>query len=375
MILLVLQQIYMKKIDSIRIKLPYITQQIFVGSDILDFSCQKIIAMHYDKLIIVVDSNLYKFIKRNLKRCFKNKITDIIVVRPTIKYKEFNTCSEIIQKMALVKMNRNGCLVAIGGGYVGDLAGFISANYMRGIDFVQIPTTVMSMADAIIGKVAINFNGIKNLLGSFYSPRYTFCDVSLLRTLNEKEIILGLVEVWKHALVVNNNSITQKIVNCLDKRFYPSIFFELTRFSLKTKKKFVEADFNDRNGIHKALSLGHTFANYLEQKFNLRHGQGVFYGIILEVILSFQFKTINQGKFNNIKLLIKKFEEKIGTLRRVQDHINIEEVIDNLKFDKINQGNHFTFVLLTNKGFCVKNNVTNDSLRTALTEFARFNIL
>lgn len=365
----------MKKIDSIKIRLPYVTQEIFIGCDIFDFAYQRILAMRYDKLIVVVDSNLYKFIKSNLKRCFGNKIADIIVIRPIAKYKEFKTCSEIIQKMAQAKMNRNCCLVAIGGGYVGDLTGFVAANYMRGINFIQIPTTIMSMSDAIIGKVAINFNGIKNLLGSFYSPRYTFCDINLLRTLNKKEIIFGLVEVWKHALAVNDNSIARKITNYLDKKSYPNIFFELAKFSLKTKKKFVESDFNDRNGMHKALSLGHTLANYLEQEFNLRHGQGVFYGIILEIILSLQFKTMNQDKFNSIKPLIKKFEEKIGMLHKVQTLINIEETINNLKFDKINQGNHFTFVLLSKNGFCVKNNVTSDNLRTAFIEFSKFNIL
>jgi 3-dehydroquinate synthase len=364
----------MKKIDSIKVRLPYITQKIFIGCDIFDFAWRKIIAMHYDKLIAVVDSNLYKLIKGNLERCSENKIADIVVISPTIKYKEFNACSEIIQKMVQVKMNRNCCLIAIGGGYVGDITGFVAANYMRGIDFIQIPTTVMSMSDTIIGKVAINFDGIKNLLGSFCSPRYTFCDINLLKTLNEKEIIFGLVEVWKHALLVNDNSIARKITNYLDKKSYPNIFFELTKFSLKTKKKFVENDFYDKNGMHKALSLGHTFANYLEQKFNLRHGSAVFYGIILEIILSLHFKTINQDKFNSIKPLIKKFEEKIGMLHNIQTLINIEETINNLKFDKINQGNHFTFVLLTKNGFCVKSNVTSDNLRTALIEFSKFNI-
>lgn len=226
----------MKKIDSITIRLPYITQKIFIGCDIFDFALREIIAMRYDKLIVVVDSNFYKLIKSNLERCSENKIADIIVISPVIKYKDFNACSEIIQKMVQAKMNRNCCLIAIGGGYVGDITGFVAANYMRGIDFVQIPTTVMSMSDAIIGKVAINFGGIKNLLGSFYSPRYTFCDINLLLTLNKKEIIFGLVEVWKHTLVVNDNSIARKIADYLDGKSYPDIFFDLTKFSLKTKK-------------------------------------------------------------------------------------------------------------------------------------------
>lgn len=365
----------MKKINNIKIKLPYINQEIFIGCDIFDFICQKIFTMHYDKLIIIIDFNIYKFIKSDFKKYFGNKIVDTILIKPVTKYKEFNTCNKIIQKMVQEKMNRNCCLIAIGGGYVGDLTGFIAANYMRGIDFIQISTTMMSMSDAIIGKVAVNFSGIKNLLGSFYSPRYTFCDINLLKTLNEKEIVFGLVEIWKHALIVNNNLIARKIVDYLDGKFYSNTFFELIKFSLKTKKKFVENDFNDRKDIQKALSLGHTFSNYLEQKFNLRHGQGVFYGIILEIILSLQFKTINQDKFNNIKPLIKKFEENIGMLYKIQTFINIEEVINNLKFDKINKGNYFTFVLLTENGFCVNNNITSDNLRIAFIEFSKFNIL
>lgn len=363
------------KITKIRVKLPYIDQQIFIGNDFLDFSCRKIMSMHYDKLIVVADANLYKSVKQSLKNHFGRKIAKTIIVRPTIRFKEFSRCSEIIEKMVDAKMNRNCCLIAIGGGYVGDLAGFIAANYMRGIDFVQIPTTVMSMSDAIVGKVAINFNGIKNLLGSFYSPRFTFCDTSLLKTLDSKEMILGLVEIWKHALIANNAAITKKLIKCLNGRCNQNLYSDLIAFSLKVKKKHVQDDYNDRNGLHKALSLGHTFANYLEQTMKLRHGQAVFYGIILEAILSRDFKTISKKKFNSLKPTIKSFEKSIGLLHKIQDRLSVDDVISSLRFDKINQGSLFTFVLLTNKGYCVKSNITNENLRSALTDFKRFRIL
>ena len=184
-----------------------------------------------------------------------------------------------------------------------------------------------------------------------------------------------MVEIWKHALIVDDVSMSSKISKCLRGKILSGTFFELIKFSLKTKKRFVEIDYGDRKGMHKALSLGHTFANYLESRFKFRHGQAVFYGIILEVILSVQFGTIKQDKFNSIQQLISLFEKKIALLHVVQNRINIDEVINDLKFDKINHGGCFTFVLLTNKGFCVKSTITDIDFRKALTTLINFIVL
>ncbi|MEK9147322.1 MAG: NUDIX domain-containing protein [Patescibacteria group bacterium] len=212
------------------------------------------------------------FISDNEKKCeyfyklIKGlNIVDVIILRPTSNHKSFKKCEKIIKRLIKVRASRNSCLISIGGGYVSDITCYTASVYMRGIDFIQIPTTLMSMVDAVIGKVAINFEENKNLIGSFYSPKYVFSDLNFLSTVSKKEKILGLSEVWKHGLIKRDNNIIRKIENCLS-NFSDEYYSEFIHFSMKVKKDCVVSDYNDRKGKHKALSLGHTFANFLEKK-------------------------------------------------------------------------------------------------------------
>ncbi len=193
----------------------------------------------------------------------------------------------------------------------------------------------------------------------------------ILKTLNKDEIVLGLVEIWKHSLLVNSRSLSCKITECLKGRLEPSVFLELINSSLKIKKRFVENDYNDKKDVHKALSLGHTFANYLEQKLKLRHGQAVFYGIVLETLLSLRLKVMDQRRYDSIRVSMRLFEKKINLLEKIQGSINANETINKLKFDKINHGDFFTFVLLTNTSFCVKRSITSGQLKKVLSEFTK----
>ncbi len=254
-----------------------------------------------------------------------------------------------------------------------DITGFIASIFMRGIDLIQIPTTMMSMSDAVIGKVAVNFRGLKNLLGSFYFPKFVFADTHFLKTLPEKETVFGLIEVWKHALLVQDYKIIQAI------EYYLSGCAKLDetqiiKFSLEAKRHFVEVDYNDKMGVHKALSLGHTLANYLELTFDLRHGPAVFYGIIFVALLSYNLKMINKEKFENIMQTVKLFENKIGLLNNVQGKLRVVDVMHRLKFDKINHGNFYTFVVLTNGSFHIKKGITNAVLTNVFDQFKKLKI-
>ena len=146
---------------------------------------------------------------------------------------------------------------------------------------------------------------------------------------------------------------------------------KIIKFSLRVKKQFVQVDYNDKVGIHKALSLGHTLANYLELTLALRHGPAVFYGIIFEVLLSYNLKTINKKKFVRIIKTAKLFESKIALFGNVQEELRIVDVIRKLKFDKINNGNLYTFIVLTSGGFYVKKDIKSTVLAKVFSQFKK----
>ncbi len=301
------------------------------------------------------------------------RIGQIVPIEPQPKNKDFNHCKRIIKILIRNKINRRGCLIAVGGGYVGDMVGFIAATYMRGIDFMQIPTTLMAMGDPVIGKVAIDFSGFKNLLGAFYSPVYTFCDFNYLETLKSEEIVLGLAEVWKSALVINNKSMIDQINKLLESDCYDLKKLSLlAERSIKTKKRFVEADWNDKKGRHKALSLGHTFSNYFESRFKIRHGEGVCCGIVLAAILSRELEEIGVRKLNEIIKTYKLFNLRLSALKKIQRKINTVDLITKLNFDKINTvKGQYQFVVLTIDGFCVKVSVPRRIIEKVIFKFKK----
>jgi 3-dehydroquinate synthase len=362
---------------NIKVSFPYVEQNLYIGNKISDFIAEKISLKKYDKVVAIVDSKLYEKKKEYLDPIFnKLNIVDLIFLESKEANKNFVYCDKILSQLSKLGINRKSCLLAIGGGYVGDVVGFTSSVYMRGIDFVQIPTTLMSMSDAVMGKVAINNNGKKNLLGSFYSPRFTFCDTSLLETSNKKDIVFGLVEIWKHSLLDGDTKMESKISEYLKgpQAHSEKILLELIKFSLEAKKKYTQNDHNDTKGLHKALSLGHTFANYLESKIGISHGPAVSYGLILVFLMSYKLKKIPKSSFDRFMEVSRLFEKEIQILKEVQSHINIDDALLLLKFDKINSGDTYSFVLLKDNGFFVCKNVSIDILKEGLNDLKNLTI-
>ena len=142
---------------------------------------------------------------------------EIILVKPTEANKSIEFLNICLEKCIAAKLDRNGCLIAIGGGIVGDVAGFFASVYMRGIDMVFIPTTLMAQGDTIINKVAISYRFLKNIIGSFYSPRFTFCDTRFLRSLSEKRDKSGLERNYKTRSYCFTKACKEFIINALSR--------------------------------------------------------------------------------------------------------------------------------------------------------------
>lgn len=359
--------------EKIVVKLPYIDQTIYVGESLLETVVKQISALDYDHIFMVVDSKVHSTRQHYLQHlCQKLNINnkDVIVLKPEPESKNFNQAETIIRHLLHNEASRKSCLLAIGGGYIGDLTGFVAAVYKRGIDFAQISTTFMGMVDAVIGKVAINFDNVKNLLGAFYSPKLVFCDISFLSDLDNKEINYGLVEVWKHALLVNDHQILAEIDSYLSNGTKLPLQSMIT-FSLNVKKGFVEKDSNDTRDLHKALSLGHTLANYLEHEAWVRHGMAVFYGIVLAAIMSYNLQEISPEQYEGIIHTARLFETKIQSYQKICALLqNPQIVIKALSQDKINHHRSLSYVLLSGNGFCVKKNIPPDEIREAINQFS-----
>ena len=228
------------------------------------------------KALVVTDSGVPFEYAEAVSLQFSNSI--IKVIPQGEKSKCFDVYKELLETLCENEFSRSDCVVAVGGGVVGDLSGFCAATYMRGIDFINIPTTVLSQVDSSIGgKTAIDFSGYKNIVGAFYQPKVVIIDPDVLKTLPQRQINNGLAESIKMAATsdkdlfefMENNNLYENIDKIIED-------------SLKIKKSVVEADEKEQ-GLRKVLNFGHTAAHAIETATGLGdylHGECVALGML-----------------------------------------------------------------------------------------------
>ena len=244
---------------------------------------------------------------------------------------------------------RSDGIVACGGGVVGDLGGFVASTYMRGISYIQVPTTLLSQVDSSIGgKTAINLSSGKNLVGSFYNPKGVLIDTNFLDSLGEREYQSGLAEIIKHALIADRafgNYLLQHSKNIL-KRDSNYLRHIITK-SINIKAKIVTRDHKEQ-GIRAFLNFGHTIGHALEHAFKskLLHGEAVAYGMDYEAKMSLKTLNLCQDDYNFVKEILKTygFECKLN--------ITFEKLKPFIKIDKKNSANTVNLVQLNKIGSC-----------------------
>lgn len=335
-------------------------QTVFVQNQDFDKTVLEIISQNkYDRVFIIYDENLKATLDK-LEVSIKHLI-DVFSYGLDVSYetKSLSNVSEISEVMLDSFITRDSLFIALGGGTIGDLGVFLSSIYMRGLDSLFIPTTMMSQCDSIIGKVAINVVK-KNVLGLFSSPRYTVCDTSLIC---REGFFEGLVEYWKHGLLISDDKIESNVIDLL-KCNHVDIKTVIYK-SLSIKYGFIVNDLYDRKGLHKSLSLGHTFANYLELTFLISHGVAVLIGILFSSRISFNKKYISKMKFdkiyNDFLLFMKKIEFDLSVLSLIQ----IEDVCLSFKSDKISSFGCMNLVLLKDDSYVVEK-VSKDDIMFSL---------
>ena len=297
----------------------------------------------------IIDENVYNCHKKEVDFLIKNNTSN----KPLILYiseneKNYRTIEKIYSYLIENNCTREGILVSIGGGVLGDLVGMVSATFMRGIKYINIPTTIISETDSSIGgKVAYNFNHLKNVIGAFYNPFLVIINVEFLKTLPERQFNNGIGEVIKYTLIDKNQNLFKffKLNKSKIKEKDSSTLEELIRRCLLIKKIYVEEDFKD-NGLRNILNFGHTIGHGIESdsEYSVLHGEAVALGILVALKLSNKHYD-NQFKFYEaIKSCIKYFDLPVDY--KIKSKTSFIEAI---KKDKKNDEN-IRFVLLKEIG-------------------------
>ncbi|MEG1098481.1 MAG: 3-dehydroquinate synthase [Cetobacterium sp.] len=299
----------------------------------------------YDKILFLTNETIGKIYQQEILDILPKNKTFTYKINDGENFKNVDTAMDIISFLIKHNFSRKSLIICVGGGVVCDLGGFVASTFMRGIDFLQVPTSLLAQVDASIGgKVAINHPLGKNLIGSFKQPIGVIVDINFLKTLPVEEFKSGMGEIIKHAIILKNSN----YFNFLKKHYKeilnlePTLLIEMIFESCKIKKQFVENDEFEK-GERAFLNLGHTYAHALETLFNyenIPHGKAVSKGIIFELYLSKILGFVNDNYIYKISELF----EMYG----IDYHpIYLEEniLIESMKKDKKNSNDSINFIL------------------------------
>lgn len=271
-----------------------------------------------------------------------------------------SVCREMIRE----GHDRSSLVVALGGGVVGDLAGFVAAIFFRGIPFVQIPTTIVSQVDSSVGgKTGVNAPEGKNLLGAFHQPRLVLVDPETLQTLPDREFREGFAEVIKHAAIRDAAMLDELLAFDPSDRSVPH---DLIARNIAIKARIVEEDEQETSGVRALLNFGHTIGHGIEASVpygELLHGEAISLGMKAALYLSEQHASLSADEANKVLSVIRHF----GLPTQLAEEISTERVMEKLSTDKKFSAGQIRFVLLEQAGrTVVSKNVTATDLETAI---------
>lgn len=266
------------------------TYPIYMGNGILSIQLMQYITHNsQQRLVIITDSNLLDTLGKDLKNHLLVKNIPVVLLSFSAGeiYKTRETKQQLEDELLSKGYGRDTCLIALGGGVVSDLVGFLAATYCRGIACIYIPTTLLAMVDASIGgKTGVNTSLGKNLIGAFYQPKAVIMDLALLESLPEKEWHNGIVEILKHGLI-QEDFLFYLLKNNVQSIKKPDFLLKIIHKSSEIKQKIIEQDERDL-GVRQILNFGHTMGHAIEtiEDYHLSHGEAVAMGMIVEAYLS-----------------------------------------------------------------------------------------
>lgn len=301
------------------------------------------------KIAVVTDQNLDGLYGKKLNKDIMENgfITKIISVKPGEESKSLDTLKEIYKEFSDFKINRDDLIITFGGGVVGDLGGFAAATYLRGIRYVQMPTSLLAQVDSSIGgKVAVDLPWGKNLVGSFYHPAAVFIDPEFLKTLDKRYLHDGLAEVIKYGFICDKNIIDKLLKFENDRKLLESIE-DIIYACCNIKKSVVEVDEKDL-GDRMLLNFGHSLGHAVEKYFNYKkynHGEAVGIGMFCITRKSEQIGITDKGTSELIESVLKKYE-----LPYEMPEVNREEIFETVALDKKSCSKGINLILLKKTG-------------------------
>ncbi len=346
----------MKRI-SIKISKNKDWYSIEIGKNIIS-QLSKRIQKHCPKtknVALIIDKNVPTKLKRKIFYAVRKYNIMKLELNPSEKIKSMSTVDQIINKLLSKNFNRNDLIIAIGGGIIGDTTSFVASIYKRGLNFINVPTSLLAQVDSSIGgKTGVNTSYGKNLIGSFYQPKIVLIDVLFLMSLKKKELICGYAEILKHSLIKDKKFFNWLQLNSkkiLEDRNLDILSSAIKR-SCEIKKSFVINDVTERN-LRMKLNFGHTFAHAIEARSKyskkINHGEAVLIGMILATQLSYLKKICSLSTLNNLKLIYKK-NKLDDYLKKKFKLVNIPSLLKFMVYDKKNNDQKINLILIKEIG-------------------------
>ena len=344
------------KNQEIKFKSSHHNYSIIIGGGVLKVLPKKIklLSPKTKNIAIVFDNNVPKKFKKDLKKKLKSYKLLFLPFAANEKNKSIKLVNSFLNSLLSKNFNRSDLIIAVGGGITGDVVGFVASIYKRGINFINVPTTLLAQADSAIGgKTGVNSSYGKNLIGAFYQPKLVICDTLFINSLNKKEMICGYAEILKHSIIKD-----KKFFNWLEKNSKHVLEKKTKELTYAIKKSceikihFVSKDVNEK-GLRMTLNFGHTFAHAIEVKNNyskkINHGEAVLTGMILAIKLSILKKNCSYNTLKKVSDIYKKNNLNY-TLKNISNANWIKNLIPFLKHDKKNDDEKINFLLLKKIG-------------------------
>jgi 3-dehydroquinate synthase len=342
---------------------------IYVGNDTWQILNTQVKQKKHDKIMVLVDRNTNEHCLPLLDKNVDFEYQTIIIEAGEW-HKNITTCQDIWSKMMDAELSRSDLVINLGGGVIGDMGGFCASTFKRGVDFIQMPTTLLAQVDASIGgKLGIDFMQVKNSIGVFTNPKAVYVNFDFLKTLSDREIRSGFAEIIKHSLIRDARQ-WHNLVNIQDLTTIDWSAYLVP--SLKIKQEIVEIDPFEK-GLRKALNFGHTIGHavesyFLETAMPLLHGEAIAIGMICESYLSQQITGLPQVTLEEIQSFFIRIYGK-----QLLPKAAFDEMFGVMRQDKKNMGCQINFTLLEQIGQGIVNQTA--STEQILDAFEYYNAL
>jgi 3-dehydroquinate synthase len=318
------------------------------------------------KPFVLVDSNTAKHC---LSEIALPADAVVIEIKAGEEHKNIHTCMQVWEQLTKHHADRNAILINIGGGVVCDIGGFVASSYKRGINFAQVPTSLLAMADAAIGgKTGIDFLGYKNQIGTFAQPHSITIYPSFLETLPERELLSGMAEVLKHYIIADETSFNEFVLDGIPNTENYNAWKTILQKAIAIKTSIAANDPFEK-GARKKLNFGHTVGHALESYFlntnkPLLHGEAVAIGMVCELLIASELKIMASPEAEKV---IQVLQEVFLPQQKIEDE---NAVLQLMKQDKKNQGDKILFSLPNRIGHCLYNcEVEEDVVKNAIRSF------